>query len=306
MPDDKKDELLAAKQEEQLRAIVDTVGKRDKPGKHIQNVISVAMLSEGWDAANVTHIMGQRAFSSQLLCEQVIGRGMRRVAFEKDADGFFLPEYVNVFGVPLSIFLKAGEGGEAPPPPKASKQIEVVPGRNQYEIRWLNLLRIEAVLKPTLTIDWNLVTPLTIDPVQPPIYAEIAPAPALAGYANLDQVSAIYLEKAAGEFRLQWLIFRAARKLYLQNGAAFTGDKQYLAVQLIRLVETFLTGDKLDISSRWHQELVRRRILIAMNMDLIVGHVNRFVEVQNIETLLPCFDVVFEPAKIADAVFGAR
>ncbi|RJP40422.1 MAG: type III restriction endonuclease subunit R [Desulfobacteraceae bacterium] len=291
MPDDKKQELLAARQEEQLRVIVDTVGKRDKPGKHIQNVISVAMLSEGWDAANVTHIMGLRAFSSQLLCEQVIGRGLRRVAFEKDADGFFLPEYVNVFGVPLSIFLKAGEGGEAPPPPRASKQIEVAPGRNQYEIRWPNLLRIETVLKPTLTIDWNLVKPLTIDPSQTPVYAEIAPA--LAGYANLDQVSAIDLEKAAGEFRLQRLVFRAARKLYLQSEQTFSGDKQYLAVQLIRLVEAFLTGDKLDIPSLWHQEPVRRRILVAMNMDLIVGHVNRFVEMQNIESLSPCFDQEF-------------
>jgi type III restriction enzyme len=62
---------------------------------------------------------------------------------------------------------------------------------------------------------------------------------------------------------------------------------------LIRLVETFLTGDKLDIPSLWHQEPVRRRILIAMNMDLIVGHVNRFVEMQNVEALLPCFDQEF-------------
>ena len=75
MPDDTREELLQAKQEEQLRALVDTVGKRGKPGQQLQNVISVAMLSEGWDAANVTHIMGLRAFTSQLLCEQVIGRG---------------------------------------------------------------------------------------------------------------------------------------------------------------------------------------------------------------------------------------
>ena len=291
MPDDKREELLSAKQEDQLRAIVDTVGKRDKPGKHIQNVISVAMLSEGWDAANVTHIMGLRAFSSQLLCEQVIGRGLRRVAFEKDENGFFLPEYVNVFGVPLSIFLKTGDGGEAPPPPKASKQVEVVPGRNQYEIRWPNLLRIETVLKPTLSIDWDKVKLLTVDPSQTPIYAEIAPA--LAGYANLDQVSTIDLEKATGEFRLQRLIFRAARKLYMQNEAAFSGEKQYLAVQLIQLVEIFLTSDKLDITSLWHRDPLRRRIFIAMNMDLIVGHVSRFVQMQNIEKLSPCFDQEF-------------
>lgn len=291
MPEDRQTELLSAKQEEQLRALVDTVGKRGKPGKHLQNVISVAMLSEGWDAANVTHIMGLRAFSSQLLCEQVIGRGLRRVAFEKDDDGLFLPEYVNVFGVPLSIFLKAGEGGDAPSSPKASKQIEVVPGRNQYEIRWPNLLRIETVLKPTLTIDWDKVNPLTIDPMQTPIYAEVAPA--LSGYANLSQVSVIDLEKADGEFRLQRLIFRAARKIYLQSEDTFSGDKQYLALQLIRLVEEFLSGDKLNIPSLWHQEPMRRRILIAMNMDLLVGHVSRFIQLQNIEKLSPCFDQEF-------------
>ncbi len=154
-----------------------------------------------------------------------------------------------------------------------------------------NLLRIETVLKPTLTIDWDQVKPLTIDPSQTPIFAEIAPA--LAGYANLDQVSAIDLEKAAGEFPLQRLIFRAARKLYLQNEETFSGDRQYLAVQLIRLVEAFLIGEKLNIPSLWHQEPVRRRILVVMNMDLIVGHVSRFVKLQNMETLSPCFDQEF-------------
>jgi type III restriction enzyme len=121
LADDKREELLKAKQEEQLRTIVDTVGKRGQAGQHLQSVISVAMLSEGWDAANVTHIMGLRAFTSQLLCEQVIGRGLRRVSYELDEDGLFFPEYVNVFGVPLSIFQDVGDGGEAPPPTKAQR-----------------------------------------------------------------------------------------------------------------------------------------------------------------------------------------
>ena len=87
---------------------MDNVGKRGTAGQDLQNVISVAMLSEGWDAKNVTHIMGLRAFTSQLLCEQVIGRGLRRVSYETDENGLFLPEYVNVFGVPLSIFQDVG------------------------------------------------------------------------------------------------------------------------------------------------------------------------------------------------------
>ncbi len=122
LPESERHKLAEMKKEELLREIVDNVGKRGKAGQDLQNVISVAMLSEGWDAKNVTHIMGLRAFTSQLLCEQVIGRGLRRVSYETDENGLFLPEYVNVFGVPLSVFLDVSEAGEAPPPPKPSSR----------------------------------------------------------------------------------------------------------------------------------------------------------------------------------------
>lgn len=288
MPTDKRDDLLKVKQEDQLRTIVDTVGKRGKPGQRLQNVISVAMLSEGWDAANVTHIMGLRAFTSQLLCEQVIGRGLRRVTYERDEEGLFLPEFVNVFGVPLSIFQDLDNEGSPPPPPKPSIQVEVVPGRNPFEIRWPNVLRVEAVLRPTLVMDWAAAQPLRLDPSQTPISAELAPA--LAGHTDLSKASLIDLEKAVENFRLQNLIFRTARKLYLQSADVFSGDKQYLAVQLIRLVERFLASDRIDIPSLWHQDPTRRRILIAMNMDTVVEHVSRFVKLQNTEKLAACFD----------------
>ena len=123
IPEVRKERLRGMKKEELLRELVDNVGKRDSAGQDLQNVISVAMLSEGWDAKNVTHIMGLRAFTSQLLCEQVIGRGLRRVSYELDENGLFVPEYVNVFGVPLSIFQDVGMGGEAPPPPKPTLPI---------------------------------------------------------------------------------------------------------------------------------------------------------------------------------------
>ena len=84
--------------------MVDTVGKTGQPGEQIQNVISVGMLSEGWDAKTVTHIMGLRAFSSQLLCEQVVGRGLRRTSYDVDPKtGLFEPEYVNIFGMPVHV-----------------------------------------------------------------------------------------------------------------------------------------------------------------------------------------------------------
>ncbi|MEO1894141.1 MAG: DEAD/DEAH box helicase family protein [Alcanivorax sp.] len=288
IPSDKQDELLSAKQEEQLRALVDTVGKRGQPGQNLQKVISVAMLSEGWDAANVTHIMGLRAFTSQLLCEQVIGRGLRRVAHDMDADGKFLPEYVNVFGVPLSIFQDVSGGGEAPPPPKPSVRIQVEFGRNSFEIRWPNVDRIDSILKPKLQVDWFGVQPLQLDPSETPLNADIAPS--LTGAPNLGMITEIDLEKAGEEFRLQQLIFRAARKLFQQNVGNFGGDRQYLAFQLIRLVEQFLEGDKLDIPSLWHQDPTRRRLLVALNIDRVVEHVNKHVVESNVESQEIIFD----------------
>ena len=91
-----------------MREMVNTVGKPGEAGAHLQHVISVAMLSEGWDAKTVTHVMGMRAFSSQLLCEQVVGRGLRRTSYDveptKDPQTgemrqLLKPEYVNIFGV---------------------------------------------------------------------------------------------------------------------------------------------------------------------------------------------------------------
>ncbi len=288
IPEARKERLRGLKKEELLREIVDNVGKRGTAGQDLQNVISVAMLSEGWDAKNVTHIMGLRAFTSQLLCEQVIGRGLRRVGYDKDENGLFRPEYVKVFGVPLSIFQDVGEGGEPPPPPKPSTQIESLPERNSYEIRWPNVLRVDAVVKPVLAVDWDKVDTLSLDPAQTPISAELAPA--VGGATDLSKVQTIDLEKMPEEFRLQRLIFQAARKAFDSLAGRFKGQPDYLAFQLIRLVEQFLESDRLHITSMYHQEDLRRRILIALNLDVVVQHLMRYVDEQNLERMEPVFD----------------
>ena len=280
--------LREMKKEELLRAIVDNVGKRDTGGQDLQNVISVAMLSEGWDAKNVTHIMGLRAFTSQLLCEQVIGRGLRRVSYDTDGNGLFMPEYVNIFGVPLSIFQNAGEGGEVPPPPKPSTQIESLNERNTLEIRWPNVLRVDAIVRPLLTMDWNEVEPLTLDPAQTPISAEIAPA--LNGATDWSKIHEIDLEKLPEDFRLQRLMFKAARKALEELQGRFKGNPDFLVVQMIRLVEQFFASDKLVIPSLFHQESLRRRILFSLNIDQIVQHLLHHIYEKNTERMEPVFD----------------
>lgn len=287
IPAERRERLTPLSKEELLREIVDTVGKTGRAGQDVKNVISVAMLSEGWDAKNVTHIMGLRAFTSQLLCEQVIGRGLRRVSHDKDENGLFKPEFVNVFGVPLSIYQEVG-GGDTPPPPRPSTQVEALPERNALEIRWPNVLRVDVVMRPTLAVDWHKVPALTLDPASTPVVAEIAPA--LGGAADLGKITRIDLELLPEEFRLQRLVFRAAQKAFEQTEGRFKGQRDFLAMQLIRLVETFLARDKLDIPSLFHQDEARRRILIALNLDGIVQHLMRHVEEQNRERLEPVFD----------------
>ena len=287
IPATRKHQLKPLKKEELLREIIDNVGKRGQAGQDLQNVISVAMLSEGWDAKNVTHILGLRAFTSQLLCEQVVGRGLRRVSYDRDDDGLFLPEYVNVFGVPLTIS-ESGDPGTAPPPPKPTTQIEVIPERADLEIRWPNVVRVESVVQRELSVDWSKVELLTLDPASTPISADLAPA--LGGATDLGKVTSIDLEKLPDGFRLQRLVFQAARKGFASLSHSFKGSEGLLAAQLVRIVEEFLLSDRLEIPSLFHSEPLKRRILIALNIDLIVQHLMQSVFGQNRTKLTPVFD----------------
>ena len=126
-----KDEKVA-----DARRIVDTIGKPNQPGEHIRCVVSVSMLTEGWDANNVTQILGIRAFKSQLLCEQVVGRGLRRRSYTVNDAGFLEAEYCDVYGIPFSLIPFKGREKDADEPnDKPKNSIKVVPGREDLEIR---------------------------------------------------------------------------------------------------------------------------------------------------------------------------
>ena len=90
-------------EEDILREVLNTVGKPDRLGADIRCVVSVSMLTEGWDANTVTHVLGIRAFGTQLLCEQVVGRALRRASYDPTPDGMFEPEYAEVLGVPFTL-----------------------------------------------------------------------------------------------------------------------------------------------------------------------------------------------------------
>ena len=121
--------------QELLREVMNTVGKEDRLGANVRCVVSVSMLTEGWDANNVTHILGVRAFGTQLLCEQVIGRALRRQSYLPEADGLFPVEYADVLGIPFNFTAKPVK---APPqkPPKTVHVWAVRPERDHLKIQF--------------------------------------------------------------------------------------------------------------------------------------------------------------------------
>jgi len=121
--------------QELLREVMNTVGKEGRLGEHIRCVVSVSMLTEGWDANTVTHILGVRAFGTQLLCEQVIGRALRRQSYDLNELGLFNVEYADVLGIPFDFTAKPVI--VTPQPPVDTIQVRAVrPDRDHLEIRF--------------------------------------------------------------------------------------------------------------------------------------------------------------------------
>ena len=121
--------------QELLREVMNTVGKKGRLGETIRCVVSVSMLTEGWDANNVTHVLGVRAFGTQLLCEQVIGRALRRQSYHLNENGLFDVEYADVLGIPFDF--TAEPVVTKPQVPRETINVKAVrPGRDYLEIRF--------------------------------------------------------------------------------------------------------------------------------------------------------------------------
>ena len=287
-------------QAELLRRTVDTVGKIGELGEHIRNVISVGMLSEGWDAKTVTHIMGLRAFSSQLLCEQVVGRGLRRTSYDvkpqidpvtRERIELFEPEYVNIFGVPFTFLPhEGGSDGPPPPPPPPKTRIEPVKEKAEHKISFPNILRIDHVYKPQLSINLEKVKPLELDPYESITEAELAAI--IAGKPNPAALTEIDLKEIGEKFRLQSIIFRIASTIYnSEKKPDWKGSKEAFLIQLIGIIEQFIYSDKIRIKNPlFNQDEVRKKILIMLNMNKVIQHIWNEIRAENTTQLTPVFD----------------
>lgn len=149
--------------EDLLREVMNTVGKKGRLGERIRCVVSVSMLTEGWDANTVTHILGVRAFRSQLLCEQVVGRGLRRRSYELNEEGKFDAEYAEVYGVPFA-FIPTDRPPADPTPKPPSVEVRTLEERDHLRIVFPRLTGYRTELTAeVLTADFTTDSHLHID-----------------------------------------------------------------------------------------------------------------------------------------------
>lgn len=220
-----------------LREVMNTVGKPGKLGESIRCVVSVSMLTEGWDANTVTHILGVRAFGTQLLCEQVIGRGLRRMSYHADENGMFSPEYAEVYGVPFSFIPCSGGPVDVVPAPPPTR-VRAMPERAACEITFPRLTGYRFDLPAeTLTVRFTEQSLMPISTEQVPSKTQLDPIVGESSLHTLDFV------KNAREQQISFVLARRTLERFFRDDEG--SPKVWLFPAL------------LDASRRWIRECVQ-------------------------------------------------
>jgi type III restriction enzyme len=221
------------------------------PGRDVRCIVSVGMLTEGWDCNTVTHIIGLRPFMSQLLCEQVVGRGLRRASYELGPDDKLTEEVAKVFGVPFEVIpFKSSPQGQ--PKPKVKRfHVHAVPGKAQYEIKFPRIEGYTQAIRNRVTVNWGSVPSLVLEPGRIPpevevkgLHSTLQGRLTLSGPGRRETVS---LDEVRAKLRLQEVIFDLAFALtrdYVSQRSC-TVPSHRLFPQLVSIVGQFV-DEKVD------------------------------------------------------------
>lgn len=216
-----------------LREVMNTVGKKGSLGEHVRCVVSVSMLTEGWDANTVSHILGVRAFGSQLLCEQVVGRGLRRRSYALNDEGRFEPEYASIYGIPFA-FIPSDKNPPPADPPKPATEVYSVEGREHLRIRFPRLIgyRLEVPDELPVLDDSRDIPRLTVSPETVPGWVQAA---GVAGASELDSLA------DDEPMRLQAAAFAIAHRLIENQMKTPRGERRpWFFPELSRICLDFL------------------------------------------------------------------
>jgi len=235
--------------EDFLREVMNTVGKPGKLGENVKCVVSVSMLTEGWDANTVTHILGVRAFGTQLLCEQVVGRGLRRVSYQPNGDGLLDTEYAEVYGVPFSFIPCSGSQAEPKPGPVPTR-VRALVERIACEITFPRVLGYRYDLpSEKLTARFTEDSRLALTTHSIPTRTENAPIVGQSVIHTLDDLKARRMQEVA------FLLAKLTLEKYYRSDGQQIKDrpKQH---QFDGEVKAWLFPQLLEITKRWLAECV--------------------------------------------------
>src|SRR6266566_1309259 len=216
------------------------------PGRDVRCIVSVGMLTEGWDCNTVTHIIGIRPFMSQLLCEQVVGRGLRRSKYDVREDGKFTEEVSKVLGVPFEVIpFKATSRAPGTPRPKRY-HVHALPEKARYEIRFPRVEGYTQAIRNRVTMDWEKVPSLSLLPDSIPPEVEVkglsvnnAGRLSLTGPGRIDEVT---LREYRAKRRVQEIVFDLAKgmtKHYVAQPQC-QAPAHVLFPQLVTIIERYL------------------------------------------------------------------
>ena len=222
--------------EDLLREVMNTVGKAGKLGEHVRCVVSVSMLTEGWDANTVTHVLGVRAFGTQLLCEQVVGRALRRMSYAVNEQGprkgMFEPEYAEVYGVPFSFIPCSGATTDPKPGPLPTR-VRALESRIACEIAFPRLLGYRYdVAGERLTATFTDESRLALSTADIPTKTENAPIVGESSIHTLDDL------KRRRPNEVAFLLAKLTLEKYFRDDDG--NDKPWLFPQLLGIAKRWL------------------------------------------------------------------
>lgn len=269
-----------------LREVVNTVGKPGKLGAHIKCVVSVSMLTEGWDANTVTHVCGIRAFGSQLLCEQVAGRALRRCSYElrpydartgeeidirnlkryRDANVVykFPPEYARIIGVPFKTFKS---GGTAKPQPQSPKvQIHALKEREAMEITFPNVrgYRVETI-EGDITADFTDVPKFKMD-----FATEVAYKTFL---QNAIEMGEIVMENDPNDWRDAEIVYYLTQQLISQKYNDRENGRQFQKFLKLKKIVQYWYDNQIEVIGKPKEELPLKRLVKLWDSSKVVANI---------------------------------
>ena len=269
--------------QELLREVMNTVGKEGRLGESIRCVVSVSMLTEGWDANTVTHVLGVRAFGTQLLCEQVIGRALRRQSYDLNEDNLFNVEYADVLGIPFDFTAKP----VVAPPQKPRETIHVKavrPDRDALEIRFPRVQGYRVELpEERLAAEFNedSVLELTPDLVGPSVTQN---AGIIGESVDLNLVH-------TGDLRSSTLLFHLThRLLYTKWRDPGEEPKLHLFGQLKRITREWLDTGLVCTGGTHPAQLMYRELADMASERITAGITRAFVGARPVKAVLDSYN----------------